>query len=96
MKEAIKLSKKSITLKKLIKRNIELMDKTEEGTEDYEKLRANLEELYRLQKMDKEGKTSREEILKVAGSLGGILLIIAFEERHVLTTKAMGLIRKIV
>lgn len=62
--------------------------------EDYIKMTAQLEKLYKLKEMDSPKKVSPDTLAVIAGNLAGILLILNYERAHVITTKALGFVMK--
>lgn len=58
--------------------------------EDYPRLMGYLERLGKLKQAQKRQPISRDTILMVAGNLLGILLIVAYEQKHVMTSKGLN------
>lgn len=56
---------------------------------EYQELMGNLERLYELKAKNRPKPVSRDTIAIVAGNLLGILLIVAYEQKHVLSSKGM-------
>lgn len=59
-------------------------------SEEYPKLIGFLERLHGLKKKDKLPPVSRDTIAMIAGNLLGILLIVAYEQKHVMTSKGLN------
>lgn len=80
-------------LTKVITKVHSAMDDVEPASEDFAKMTAQLDKLY---KMDtyKEPKVNMNTVLAVGGNLAGILIIIGYEKFNVIGTKALGLIGK--
>lgn len=72
----------------LIDRVIEDMEMFGPDSEEYPKLIANLEKLYKLRAEKKPSRVSPDTLAIVMGNLLGILIIVAYEEKHVITSKA--------
>jgi hypothetical protein len=72
----------------LINRVIEDMEMFGPDSEEYPKLIANLEKLHKLKADKKPSRVSPDTIAIIAGNLLGILIIVAYEEKHVITSKA--------
>jgi len=66
------------------------MDDKGVDSEEYPKLMGYLERLRKLKQQDKQQPISRDTILMVAGNLLGILLIVAYEQKHVMTSKGLN------
>lgn len=69
-----------------------LSEMTEQGvdSEEYSKQLAYLERLHELKAKNRREALSWETIAIIAGNLAGILLIVAYEQKHVITSKAFG------
>ncbi len=63
-------------------------------SEEYPKLLNGLERLYTLKAKERRQPVSSDTIALVAGNLMGILLIVAYEQKHVMTSKGFGHIIK--
>lgn len=64
------------------------------GSEEYPKLMSLLERLYKLKMEHNREPVSSDTIAMVAGNLMGILLIVAYEQKHVMTSKAFSHINR--
>jgi len=73
-----------------------LVDMDEYGTDspEYSALMRHLEELSRIRADHRSKRVSPDTMAIVAGNLMGILIIVAYEQKHVMTSKAMGFILK--
>ena len=60
------------------------------NSEEYPKLMSYLERLNKLKQQTKLPPVSRDTMVMVAGNLLGILLIVAYEQKHVLTSKGLN------
>ena len=78
----------------LIRDVLNKMNATEVDTEEYPKLMVLLERLYELKTKQRRAPVSSDTIALVAGNLMGILLIVAYEQKHVMTSKGFGHIIK--
>lgn len=58
----------------------------------YPEMLGYLERLIRLKNEERRDRISKDAILGVAGSLLGILIIVAFEQNHVIGSKGLGFI----
>ena len=56
---------------------------------EYPALMSHLERLYEVKAINKPKPISRDTLAIVAGNLLGILLIVAYEQKHVLSSKGM-------
>ena len=70
------------------------MNVLEVDSEEYPKLMTLLERLYELKAKNRRSPVSSDTIALVAGNLMGILLIVAYEQKHVMTSKGFGHIIK--
>lgn len=61
---------------------------------EYPDLLNHLERLTQLRKKDTPRRVSPETMVTVIGNLLGILVIVAYEERHVMTSKGLGFVMK--
>lgn len=61
---------------------------------EYPKLVAHLESLTRLKAEERHSRVSADTLAIVLGNLAGILVIVAYEQRHVMASKGMGFILK--
>jgi hypothetical protein len=58
--------------------------------EDYPKMLGYLERLNEMKTRGSQSPVSRDTIALIAGNLAGILLIIVYEQKHVLTSKGFS------
>jgi hypothetical protein len=58
-------------------------------SDDYPDLMRKLEKLYKLKTKDRRPTVSPDTLALIAGNLLGILVIVAYEQKHVMTSKAM-------
>lgn len=71
------------------------MQSMDATSEDYEKITKNLGKLYELKAMnDKHIKVSPDTLAVILGNLAGIVLILSYEQTHVITSKALGFVIK--
>lgn len=68
------------------------MSDVEPGSPESEKLTKQLERLMKLQSEEPRDGISADTLAVVAGNLLGILTIVAYEQKHVMVSKAIGLI----
>lgn len=59
-------------------------------SEEYAKMMTILERLYEIKTKERPNPVSRDTIALIAGNLMGILLIVAYEQKHVMTSKGLG------
>jgi len=60
-------------------------------TEEFANILGHLERLYRLKgENNPKDRLSRDTVAIVLGNLAGILVVVAYEQRHVMTSKAFG------
>lgn len=65
---------------------------SEVDSEEHDKMMTKLERLIKLQGEEHRGGISPDTLAIVAGNLLGILTIVAYEQKHVMVSKALGLI----
>lgn len=75
-----------------IARNIADMDTIEPDSDKYGMLMENVEKLVRLKNEDKKSRVSPDTMAIVAGNLLGILIIVAYEQKHVMTSRGLGFV----
>lgn len=66
-----------------------------EDTDDYATMLNRLERLYKLKEKNAPKRISPDTMLIVGGNLFGILVIVYFEQAHVLTSKALSFAGKL-
>lgn len=71
---------------------LEKMQTKGPDSEEYPDLMAYLERLHELKAKDRRAPVSRDTVALIAGNLLGILLIVAYEQKHVMTSKARDMI----
>lgn len=71
-----------------IKRVLDDMEMYGPDTEEYEQYVDYLERLYKLKREERAPLVSPDTMAVVLGNLVGILLIIGYEQKHVMTSKA--------
>lgn len=86
-------SKDSSQVDSLIDRILEDMNNLDPGDSDYLTRMASLERLYELKAKDRREPIDRDVLVAVGGNLLAVLAIVAYEQKHVMTSKAMALIR---
>ena len=81
-------------LAKEIEDTLTLMASIKDKTcDEYEQLLSTLKQLYDLNQKGKDH-ISKDSMLIVAGNLTGILLILCYEQKDVITSKALGFVMK--
>lgn len=78
---------KTKAIDKLIADVLQNMERAAVGSEEYSSMMAHLERLYKLKAEQRRKPVSRDTIAIVAGNLLGILLIVAYEQKHVMSSK---------
>lgn len=66
-------------------------------SDEYSKIVDQLDKLYKIKSSyDKDNKTSvsMDQIVAVVGNLAGIVMILGYENAHVVTSKALGFVMK--
>lgn len=60
------------------------------SSEEYPKLMTSLERLYEIKANERRDPVSKDTLALIAGNLMGILLIVAYEQKHVMTSKGFN------
>lgn len=84
--------KKESEYDKLITDLVDNMELMGQDSEEYKAAMEHLERLAKLRREDRGGRVSPDTLAVVAGNLLGILTIVAYEQKHVMVSKALGLI----
>ena len=84
----------TIRLDDAILRILDDMENVEPGSPDYDKLVTQLERLTLLKTTQRPGKISPDTRITVLANLLGILIIVAYEQKHVMGSKAQSFILK--
>lgn len=63
-------------------------------SEEYTNLLGHLERVYAMRQKNDSRRVSPDTVVLVAGNLLGILIIVAYEQKHVMTSKGLGLLLK--
>lgn len=70
------------------------MEQKGPDSDDYERLLAYLERLNEIKAKNRQEPVSRDTIALIAGNFLGIVAIVAYEQKHVMTSKAFGWITR--
>lgn len=79
----------------LIDAVLEKMHEVGVDSEEYPKLLAHLKGLNEIKAAERPPRISPDTMALIAGNLTGILLIIAYEQKHVMTSKALAQINRL-
>ena len=66
----------------------------EPDSEEYAKTLSHVERLVKLQCEERGDRINMDTVLSVAGNLLGILTIVAYEQKHVMVSKALGFVQR--
>jgi hypothetical protein len=69
------------------------MEVTEVDSPEFDTLLKGLERLLALKEKERPKRVSRDTVWQVLGSIGGILVIVIYENRHVITTRGFNWVR---
>lgn len=61
-------------------------------TSEYNELVGQLERLTKMQSDERSSRVSPDTVAIVAGNILGILIVVAYEQKHVVVSKAMGML----
>jgi hypothetical protein len=81
-------------LKKPIDRVLSEMEEHGPDAPEYPNLLSYLERLIALKRGNANSRVSPDTMMTVAGNLLGILIIVAYEQKHVMSSKGLGFILK--
>lgn len=84
----------SVKLDAAMNRILDDMDRNDLDSEEYPQLLSYLERLSKLRSNERPGRVSPDTMAAVAGNILGILIIVAYEQKHVMTSKALGFVPK--
>jgi hypothetical protein len=84
--EAVKLDAAMLRL-------LDDMENDETNSEEYANRLKHLKELSKLRSEERPERVSSDTIATVAGNLLGILIIVAYEQKHVMTSKGLSFVR---
>lgn len=70
------------------------MDTFGPDSQEYPTMLDHLERVSNLHKSEDKRKATPDNLILVAGNLLGILVIVAYEQKHVMTSKGLGFVRK--
>ncbi len=68
---------------------------SEPDTESYARVRDQLTELYKIRNENRSRRVSPDTLATIAANLFGIGVIVGYEQKHIITSKAIGFVRKI-
>ena len=81
-------------LKKPTDKVLKSMDEYGPDSPEYEKLLTYLERFAKLKADTRKSKVSPDTMALVLGNLIGILIIVGYEQNHVITSKGLGFVMK--
>lgn len=84
----------STPLDKQIAAILEEMDAYGPDSDEFQKQLNNLERMMKLKRKNPQPRISPDTLAVVIGNLIGILVIVAYEQKHVMTTRAWGFLVK--
>lgn len=64
-------------------------------SDKYAKMADQLSKLYKLKEQDAPKRVSMDTWALIAANLAGILLIIGYEQKHIITSKALAFVQKL-
>lgn len=79
---------------KPIERLLAEMDHKDSETDAYSSLLDHADKLSRLQERERSNRVNADTVWLVAGNIIGILVIVAYEQKHVMASKGMNFILK--
>ena len=64
-------------------------------SDKYERISAQLEKLYKIKNETHSRRVSPDTLANILANLAGIGIIVGYEQKHILTSKAVGFIKKL-
>lgn len=89
-----KFVKSESVLDEQIDKLLSHMNECDPSTEKYSGYLADVERLIRLKKEEKINRVSPDTLAIVLGNLIGILVIVAYEQKHVVTSRGIGFVMR--
>lgn len=83
-------------LNETIERVMQDMKSEEPNTEKFAQMREQLTELYKIRNETRSRRVSPDTLATIGANLLGIGIIVGHERTHIVTSKALGFIRKLV
>lgn len=77
-----------------IRRLVKDMEEMDACSENYQRMAESLERLCKARSYKKENLVDPNALMAIFGNLGGILLILNYEQLNVITTKALSFVMK--
>lgn len=90
----LKTPKQPTELDKTITKVHAHLDGLTPDSDEYAKAIAQLDRLYKMKTYKKESSVKPDTLISAGVNLAGIVLILGFERAHVLSSKALGFVRK--
>lgn len=87
-------SNEDVKLNEAIERILDEMETYGPDSPEYPGYLDHLERLYALKTEESPRRVSPDAIIQVAGNILGILVIVAYEQKHVMTSKGLGFVMK--
>lgn len=91
----LKSPREKTGLDEVIEQLIDDMKLTPRDSDDYVTMVKQLDTLYKLKAIDKPERVSRDTVAIIVGNLVGIVLIISYEQKNIVTSKALGFLRQV-
>lgn len=82
--------KEKTEVDELIHQLLGKMEDSDAETPEYSEMLATLERLYKIKTAERPGRVSPDTAAVIAGNLFGILMIIIYEQKHVMSSKGFG------
>ena len=90
--QGFRKSETAIHLEEQKKAVLQRMDEVGVDSEEYSKLMKHLKELTEIEKSQNRAPVSMDTIASVIGSLTGIFVVVLFEQRRILQTRALNML----
>lgn len=82
-------------LNEVIENALQRLKASDPETEQYASVRDHLTELYKIRNENRSRRVSPDTVATILANLGGIGIIVGYEQKHIVTSKALGFVRKI-
>lgn len=78
-----------------IERVMTLMSDESPSTDTYEQMNNQLQKLYAIKNENRSRRVSPDTLANICANLLGIGVVVGYEQKHIITTKALGFIKKL-
>ena len=91
----LKKDREQTGLEKAIEDVLFAMDTTDPTDPAYAKMVKQLTKLHKMKEEERPSRVSKDAVLTAAANLAGIVVIVGYEQKHILTSKALPFLGKL-